>query len=179
MPTEALSPDSVPDSKPSLNDQLETSPEVTEQDRDNAEMRQTIAAQQEAEVLHCQMLTLRSLGPGWEPSMRLTLVRVEDCRPTGKNDPDPERIAVAYRVSRGEGEDRLVRFVRETPSGKVLVSDRHEDVFKGLLDEKHPTKTMEIKGQQVPCKRYQLYWSVSRSTVPARLNNWLDCEYRV
>jgi hypothetical protein len=28
-----------------------------------------------------------------------------------------------------------------------------------MLEEQDPTRTMEIKGQQVPTKRYQLYWS--------------------
>ena len=43
--------------------------------------------------------------------------------------------------------------------GSVVVSEEHESLFGELLAEKHPTKTLEVRGQQVPALRWVLYWS--------------------
>jgi hypothetical protein len=134
-------------------------PEPTEQDRRNAEYRRQVAERQLAEYRHAEAIAARALEPGWKPSMKLTVVRMEDCRPTGPNDPAPVPVSVAYRVGYRLMGERMVRYVRELPSGEVLCSENYEDVFQGLLDEKHPTQTMEIKGQRVPVKRFQLYCS--------------------
>ena len=99
------------------------------------------------------------LEPGWRPSHKLLLFRTEDCRPTGKNDPAPVPVAVAYKVSMRLMGERTDRFVRELPNGQVLVSERYEDVFQGMLDEPHPTRTLEVRGQRIPVRRYQMYWS--------------------
>jgi len=122
-------------------------------------MREEIADRQQAEYRHAEALALRKLGPGWIPWMKLTLVSADDCRPTGKDDPAPFPVAVAYKVTCGKGEDRLDRFLRELPTGEVVSSGWYEDVFCGLLEEKHPTRTVEVGGRRVPGKRYQLYWS--------------------
>lgn len=134
-------------------------PQPTERDLANATLRQGIAARQNAQYHHAEVLALRTLGPGWEPSMKLTLYHADDCRPTGKDDPAGAPVAVAYQVSRRIAAGRLDRFVRELPDGEMLCSEHYEEVFSGMLDENHPTKTMEVQGEKVPTRRYQLYWS--------------------
>lgn len=134
-------------------------PQPTERDLANASMRQAIAERQNAQYHHAEVLALRLLGPGWAPSMKLSLYQADECRPTGKDDPAPVPVAVAYKVSRWLTGERQDRFVRELPSGELLCCERYENVFEGLLDEKHPTKTLEVRGAKVPTRRYQLYWS--------------------
>ena len=133
-------------------------PEPTEQDRQNERTRNDIASKQEDEFNHCRILALRKLGPWWVPSMKLTLIDAAECGPTGPNDPPRIPAAVAYKVKRGDGEERIDRYVREV-EGKVIAGERYEDVFGDLLNEEHPTKRIEVRGQQVPIKRYHVYWS--------------------
>jgi hypothetical protein len=45
------------------------------------------------------------------------------------------------------------------PGGQVLTADRYEPLFGELLTEKHPTRTVEVRGQQVPVGTYELCWS--------------------
>jgi hypothetical protein len=45
------------------------------------------------------------------------------------------------------------------PDGKVLHADSYEPLFGDLLHAPHPTRTLAIRGQQVPCPCYSLCWS--------------------
>jgi hypothetical protein len=134
-------------------------PQPTARDIENAAMREAIAQRQNGEYRGAEMLALRRLGPGWQPSMKVSVYRAEECGPIGKDDPPRVPIAVAFKVSGWLMGERVDRFIRELPTGEVLDSDRYEDVFQGMLDEKHPTRTMNVKGAAVPMKRYQHYWS--------------------
>jgi hypothetical protein len=137
-------------------------PERTAQDIANAAFRKVVSDRQLREWRHAEALAARALEPGWKPSMKLTLVRMEDCHPTRPNDPAPVPVAVGYKVSYRLMGERMDRYVRELPSREVLASERYEDVFQGMLDEKHTTRMMELLGRQISVKRYQLYWSAIR-----------------
>ena len=39
------------------------------------------------------------------------------------------------------------------------MADRYEVLFGPLLEEKHPKRTVEVRGKQVPVGRYELCWS--------------------
>lgn len=134
-------------------------PEPTEQDRRNAELRREISIRQNAEYHKAQILALRKLGPGWEPSMKIVVYRIEDCGPTGRDDPPRVPVAVAYKVKRRTADGWIDRYLREKDTGEILASEEHEDVFEGMLDEEHPHLTIEVRGQHIPRKRYQHYWS--------------------
>lgn len=100
-------------------------------------------------------MALEAIGPDWKPWMKLTLID-SDHRRTGNTEP----IATAYKVYRGE--KRLTEnavFLRRMPDGKVLHAARYEPLFGDLLHAPHPTRTLEVRGQQVPCPRYELCWS--------------------
>jgi hypothetical protein len=45
------------------------------------------------------------------------------------------------------------------PNGHILHAGSYEPLFGALLHEKHPTRTIEVRGQQEPCPRYSLCWS--------------------
>src|ERR1700722_4431131 len=128
--------------------------EPTAQDLENAARRAEIAARQNDAYAEAQRLALATLGPGWKPWMKLCLIDA-DHRKTG----DTTSIATVYKVYRGE--ERVTErsmFIRRMPDGGVEKADSYEPLFGELLEEKHPTRTIEAKGQQVPVSRYELVW---------------------
>jgi hypothetical protein len=138
----------------------DTPPLPTDQERRNSAVRAVIAARQQAEWQACVALAEQALGPGWQPWMKLSLIPT-DHRQTGDDTP----VAVAYKVRRGRGDNRDVRYVR-AGDGQVLCAERYEDVFGALLAEPHPTRTVAVKGQRVPVSKYELYWSPLERYVP-------------
>jgi len=127
----------------------------TPQDIENAHVRQQIAARQAEEYAEAERLAMMALGPGWTPWMKLSLID-SDHRRTGNTEP----VATAYKVYRGK--ERLTAnsvYLRRMPDGQVMHDDSYEPLFGELLHEKHPTRTVEVRGQQVPVGRYQLCWS--------------------
>ncbi len=87
--------------------------------------------------------------------MKLSLID-SDHRRTGNTDP----AATAYKVYRGE--KRLTEnsvYLRRMPGGHIMHADSYEPLFGELLHEPHPARTIEVRGQQVPCPRYELCWS--------------------
>jgi hypothetical protein len=127
----------------------------THQDIENARRRQQIAARQAEEYAEVERLASEALGPGWTPWMKLSLID-SDHRRTGNTEP----VATVYKVYRGD--ERLTEhsaYVRRMPDGEVLYADTYEPLFGELLQEKHPTRTVEVRGQRVPVDRYELCWS--------------------
>ncbi len=127
----------------------------TDQDIDNARARQQIAARQAEEYAEAEHVALEALGPGWTPWMKLSLID-SDHRRTGNTEP----VATAYKVYRGD--ERLTEhsaYLRRMPDGQVLHAASYEPLFGELIHEKHPTRTVEVRGQPVPVGRYELCWS--------------------
>jgi len=127
----------------------------TSEDIRNAETRHAIAEQQNAEYREAQSLALSALGPGWTPWMKLVLID-SDHRRTGNTQP----VATVYKVH--PGEKRLTEnsvFVRRMPDGRVERANCYETLFGDLLKEAHPSRTVEVRGEQVPVRKYELCWS--------------------
>jgi hypothetical protein len=127
----------------------------TDQDRQNARIRQEIAARQAEEFAEAERLALEALGPGYQPWMKLTLID-SDHRRTGNREP----AATAFKVFRGE--ERLSSrsvFLRRMPDGTIRHADSYEPLLGDLLREKHPTRTVEVRGQKMPADKYELCWS--------------------
>jgi hypothetical protein len=125
------------------------------QDIANAALRQAIAARQNEEFAEVERLAHAVLGPEWKPWMALRLLDA-DHRQTGNTTP----VATVFKVYRGE--ERLTEnsvFIRRISDGQVLTAGSYEPLFADLLTEKHPTKTVEVKGQHIPVGRYELCWS--------------------
>ncbi len=136
-------------------DQPHPPTQPTEQDRNNARVRQEIAQRQADEYGEAQRLALAVLGPGWTPWMKLSLID-SDHRHHGNTEP----VATVYKVYHGT--ERLSEnavFLRRMPDGQVASTDSYEPLFGDLLQQKHPTRTVEIRGQRVPVNRYELCWS--------------------
>jgi hypothetical protein len=129
--------------------------EPSERDRENARIRQEIAARQAEEYAAVERLALAALGSGWTPWMKLTLVD-SDYHRTGKTEP----VATVYKVYHGD--DKLSQnavYLRCLPDGQIRQAAGYEPLFGELLDEKHPTRTLAIQGRQVPACRYSVLWS--------------------
>jgi hypothetical protein len=123
----------------------------TQQDIQNAALRRQIADRQQAEYGEAVALAFGALEPGWTPWMKLVLIDA-DHRQTGDTTPR----ATVYK-----GEERLSEngvFLRRMPDGRIEKADRYEPLFGDLLQEKHPTRTVEVRGQRVPVGRYALCW---------------------
>lgn len=126
----------------------------TEQDRQNAERRQAIADLQFAEYQEAYLMALGKLGEGFTPWMKIVLLD-SDHRRTGNREPG----AVVYKVYRGEqrtSENSV--FLRRMPDNRVAVADNYEELVATLLAEKHATKTVEVRGERVPCDRWEVCW---------------------
>ncbi len=127
----------------------------TDRDRDNARIRQEIAAGQAEEYAEAKRLALAALGPGWTPWMKLVLLN-SDYHRSG----NAESVATAYKVYRGEKRlSESAVYIRRLPDGQIRTSPSYEPLFGELLQEPHPTRTIEVQGRQVPCPRYSLCWS--------------------
>jgi hypothetical protein len=127
----------------------------TSQEISNARVRLQIAARQAGEYAEVKHLALAALGPGWTPWMKLSLID-SDHRRTGNTEP----TATAYKVYRGK--KRLTEnsvYLRRMPDGQIRQADSYEPLFGDLLQEPHPTRAMEVRGEQVPCPGYELCWS--------------------
>jgi hypothetical protein len=134
----------------------------TAQDIENASRRRQIAARQAEAYAEAERLALEALGPGWTPWMKLSLLD-SDYHGSGNAEP----AATVYKVYQGEA--RLTEnsvYLRQLPDGQILHADRYEPLFGDLLHEPHPTRTLEVRGQQVPCPRYSLCWSALELYAP-------------
>jgi hypothetical protein len=127
----------------------------TDRDRENARIRQEIAARQANEYAEAERLALEALGPGWTPWMKLIVLN-SDYHRTGNTQP----VATAYKVCRGG--KRLSEnavFLRRMPDGQIRQAASYEPLFGELLQEPHPTRTVEVRGRRAPCPRYSVCWS--------------------
>ena len=136
--------------------------EPTAQEAHNAAIRHAVAEKQNAEFAEALRMAERALGPGFMPWMKLSLVD-SDHRQTG----DSTAVATVFKVYRG---DRKLTensvYLRRMPDGTVRKADNYEELFGELLHEKHPTKTVEVRGDQVPVGRWELCWSAMETYSP-------------
>jgi hypothetical protein len=129
--------------------------EPTERDRENARIRQEIAARQAEEYAEAERLALAALGPGWTPWMKLTLID-SDYHRCGNRAP----VATVYKVYHGDKKlSENAVYLRRLPDGQIRQAASYEPLFGDLLHEKHPTRTLEIQGRQVSASRYSVLWS--------------------
>ncbi len=72
---------------------------------------------------------------------------------------DISPVATVYKVYQGELRlsDKSI-YLRRMPDGTVRKADSYEPLFGDLLEEKHPTRTVEVRGQRVPVGRYEVVW---------------------
>jgi hypothetical protein len=127
--------------------------EPTECDRQNAKYREAVASRQNSEYAHVMRMALGALGPGFKPWMKISVVD-RDYRRTGDDTPR----AVVYKLY--SGDERLsdnAVYIRQMPDGTVKKAYGYQSLIEELLDEPHPTKTVEYHGRKVPVARYELH----------------------
>jgi hypothetical protein len=127
----------------------------TEQDHENARIRQEIAERQRAEYVQVLDLALDAFGPGWFPSHRHFLVQKdaeEEARRTGKR---PKAAATVFTVKNEAGEARHFS-VRD---GKVVEHANYQEGFGSMLFEPHPTQGFYHRGEFCRIHRYSLCWA--------------------
>jgi hypothetical protein len=97
----------------------------------------------------------QQFGPGWLPSGRHFLLDKEDedrCRRTGER---PIAAATVFTVRNDEGQKRHFT----VKDGQVTECSGHEEGFGSMLLERHPTMTIEVRGEKVHPLRYSLGWA--------------------
>jgi hypothetical protein len=127
----------------------------TDRDLYNARIRQVIAERQQEEYDRVLVWATTKFGAGWLPSGRHFLLDKEDedrCRRTGER---PVAAATVFTVRNAEGEKRHFT----VNDAVVTECSGHEEGFGPMLLERHPTMTIEVRGQNVHPLRYSLCWT--------------------
>jgi hypothetical protein len=127
----------------------------TDQDRENARMRQEIAERMEAEYAECLALAIRAFGPGWLPSHRHFLVDKDEEEWHRRTGEKVRPAATVYTVKNAAGEQR--HFTAH--GGNVVPCEGYEAGFGAMLLEPHPTHGFEHQGRFVHVHRYSLCWA--------------------
>jgi hypothetical protein len=127
----------------------------TQQDIENARIRQEIAERQEAEYVACLTLALGAFGPGWLPSHRHFLVEKEEEERVRYNGARATAAATVFTVRHADGRAR--HFTAE--DGRVVEQESYEAGFGAMLLEPHPSRTIEVRGETVHPHRYSLCWA--------------------
>jgi hypothetical protein len=130
--------------------------EPTLQDHANAALRQEIAARQQAEYDQVLAWAKNTFGRGWEPSGRHYLVDHDEEDRVRYTDERPVVAATVFMVKNWVGRKRHFTVDAE---GKVTEYATWEQGFGDMLLEPHPTRTIEVRGQQVHPHRYSLCWA--------------------
>lgn len=132
-------------------------PQPTDRDRENARIRQQIAAHQAQEYDQVQAWAEAAFGPGWQPSHRRYLLEIDEeerVRYTGER---PQASATVYTVRHTEtGESRHFTVSSE---GKVIECDSYQAGFGAMLQEPHPRKGFVHRGTFCHYHRYSLNWA--------------------
>jgi hypothetical protein len=130
-------------------------PIPTDQDRRNAAARAVLADRQTKEYRRVLAWAIGAFGPGWLPSGWHYLIDHDDedrARRTGER---AVPAATVYSVRNCVGRKRHFTVEDE----KVVEHDGYEAAFGAMLLESHPTRTIEVRGQQVHPHRYSLCWA--------------------
>jgi hypothetical protein len=132
-------------------------PEPTEQDRQNAAIRQAIADRQQADYNRVLRLAMGKFGPGWVPSGRHFLVeKVEEDRARREGGP-VQAAATVFTVKHEETGEKRHFTVGE--DGKVTEVGNYEEGFGAMLTEPDPVRGFEHGGKWCPYHRYSLCWA--------------------
>jgi hypothetical protein len=107
-------------------------------------------------------MALGALGPGFKPWQKISVID-SDFRRTG----DDTSRAVVYKLySADERLSENAVYIRQMPDGTVKKAYGYQSLIEELLDEPHPTKTVEYRGRKVPVARYELHWSALELYTP-------------
>jgi hypothetical protein len=128
--------------------------EPTEQDRQNAELRASVAARFRREFEEAKAFVESVLGPGFVPTGRHYLVAHDEEKRARSEGGRMRPAAVVIHAVR-EGVRKHVAVIGD----QVRECSGYEDGFGEMLLEPDPNRTIEVKGTQVHPHRYSLYWA--------------------
>lgn len=131
-----------------------TQAQPTEQDWENARIRQEIAARQAQEYDQVQAWTEAAFGPGWRASHRHFLLSKEEEERVRYTSERPQAAATVYTVRHVKtGEPRNFTVSAE---GNVTECESYQAGFGAMLFEPHPTAGFTHQGKWCPYHRYSL-----------------------
>lgn len=128
--------------------------EPTDLDRENAARRNAIALRFRKEYLEALGYAMSLFGPGWEPHGKHSLVTHEEAarvRYTGER-ATPAAVVITARKERDER-----HFIVE--NGTARECGPYAEALKHMLDERHPTRRVTVRGEEVPISMYEVQWS--------------------
>jgi hypothetical protein len=133
---------------------MESEPQPTFQDRENARRRQEIADHFRTQFEEARALVESVLGPGFIPVGRHYLVdhdEEERARSTG----GPGTPAATVISAEKGGVRRHVLVIGD----RLRECSGYEDGFGAMLTEPDPQRTFLHKGEQVHVHKHSLYWA--------------------
>ena len=135
---------------------MPSTPEPTEQDRENAHVRAEIAERQAEAYRQVLAWALGAFGAGWRPSHRHFLVTKEEEERVRYTGEPPTASATVYTV-RHEETGQARHFTVE--DGRVVEYPSMEAAFGPMLHEPHPTHGFEHAGKWCRIHRHSLCWA--------------------
>ena len=129
----------------------------TDQDRENARIRQEIAARQAQEYDQVQAWAEAAFGPGWRPSHRHFLVSIEEEERVRYSGERPQAAATVYTARHEETGEK--RHFTVSADGNVTECDSYQAGFGAMLFEPHPTRGFTHQGKWCPYHRHSLCWA--------------------
>jgi len=142
----------------------DANPQPTGRDRENARIRQQIAARQAQEYDQVQAWAEAAFGPGWQPSHRHYLLEIDEeerVRYTGER---PQAAATVYTVRHAETVE--ARHFTVSAEGKAIECDSYQAGFGAMLHEPHPTRGFVHRGSFCHYPRYSLNWATYEKYQP-------------
>jgi len=136
---------------PELPEQPDALP--TEQDHENARIRQEIAERQLEAYAKVLKWALGAFGPGWLPSHRHFLLDRDEEARVRYTAELPKSAATVYTAKNSAGR---ARHFTVDPEGRVTEHPSFEAGFGDMLLEPHATRGFEHKGQWCRIHRYSL-----------------------
>jgi hypothetical protein len=138
------------------DDEPATCPVPTARDRQNARIREAIAARAAEEYGRVLAWAWGAFGEGWLPSGRHFLASkdAEDAR--RRDGGKLQAAATVYTVVNDAGDKR--HFLTGD-DGNVREVASYQEGFGSMLLEPDPARTIELRGQKVHPHRYSLCWA--------------------
>ncbi|SRR5579883_1439259 len=130
-------------------------PQPTDQDRENARIRQEIAERQAREYAQVLEWAAAAFGPGWLPRCRHYLVEIDEEERVRYTSERPKAVATVYTVRNKAGQEKHFT----VDDGKVIEHASYQAGFGPMLRELHPSRGFEHRGQWCRIHRYSLCWA--------------------
>jgi len=146
----------VSDTLPDPTDDVPVVPQPTEQDRQNARIRQEIAQAQLEAYAQVLKWALGAFGPGWLPSHKHFLLDRDEEARVRYTEERAQAAATVYTAKNSAGQ---ARHFTVDPEGRAKECADYQEGFGAMLFEEHPSQGFEHGGKFCHYYRYSLCWA--------------------